>query len=82
MSEWADGVNAELQRREDRIVELTEEGQRIATTVLALVVAAGGRVVCKPFDVMALSGWKLVVTEDVASGVKTYEAIRVSPEQV
>jgi hypothetical protein len=61
---------------DDETVELSVEERRLAMNMLALVVAAGGKIVCKSRDMMFLMDWELVVTEDVATGDKVYEATR------
>ena len=48
-----------------------------ALSLLALTVAVGGRIIVRHGDMVELSRFKLLVTEDVATGDKTYEAIRV-----
>jgi hypothetical protein len=58
-------------------IELSAEARERAANILALVVAAGGRIVCRPHDMVTLTGWELIVREDIATGDKIYEAVRL-----
>lgn len=57
-------------------VQLSDEARELALTVLALALAAGGKIVCRQADMQSFGSYTLTVTEDVATGDKTYEAKR------
>lgn len=57
-------------------VVFSKEEQERALLLLTLTVAAGGKIVCRRADMMDLGRYTLTVTEDVATGDRTYEAKR------
>ena len=57
-------------------VVLSHEERELAKTLLALTVAAGGKIVCRQAEMQDLGRYTLTITEDVATGDKTYEAKR------
>jgi hypothetical protein len=53
--------------------------QELAITCLSLTVAAGGKIVVRRNEMMDLSNYRLVVTQDDMTGDRTYEAITDTP---
>lgn len=48
-----------------------------ALALLALTLAAGGTIAVTPHDMATVNLYKLVVSEDVATGAKRYSAVRI-----
>jgi hypothetical protein len=61
----------------DDLNRATVPFSEFSASLLALTIAAGGRIEVKDADLWDLTSYRLVVDEVKATGVKTYTAVRI-----